>query len=84
MGQATGIEGPAAVTPRRSTGRRVAASVLLIGYLAFAAWTFFLNDNVLEAQLWFVPISLIVWIVLRIIRPRVMPSAGEERHAGPQ
>lgn len=50
--------------------RRVVAAVALAAYLAFAVWAFFLNHNISQAQLWFFPLSVLLWIVLRALRPR--------------
>lgn len=43
-------------------------AVVLIAYLGFMVWTFFFSGNVLEAQLWFVPISILLWLILRMFR----------------
>ncbi|MBI5467257.1 MAG: hypothetical protein HY975_03555 [Candidatus Kerfeldbacteria bacterium] len=48
--------------------QRLVAGVVLLGYLGFAIWTFVFNDDVLRALNWFVPISLLMWFVLRKFR----------------
>lgn len=48
--------------------QRLIAGFVLVAYLGFAAWTFIFNDNVLRALNWFVPISLLMWFVLRKLR----------------
>lgn len=48
--------------------QRIIATVVLVAYLGFAVWTFFLSKNAAYALYVFVPVSALLWIVLRALR----------------
>lgn len=56
--------------PPRPLAQRIVLGAVLLGYLAFAGWAFFWNHDVGRALTWFLPISLLLWLVLRAVRRR--------------
>lgn len=50
------------------TSRRIVVACILIAYLGFAVWAFYFSHDVKMALYIFIPISALIWIVMRALR----------------
>jgi len=50
--------------------RAIVASIVLAAYIFFGVWAFFLSHNILETELIFVFVSVVLWFILRAYRSK--------------
>lgn len=50
--------------------RRIIVGVLLVAYLVFAVWAFYYSRRAEMALYVFIPVSVLIWIVMRALRNR--------------